>query len=329
MSDQRDRDPRIIEQDVQDRQQIREERKQLVAIGSGELAEVGRKQAFLPTSLGEAMQLGAMIANSNMVPPALRGKSGDCTAIVMQAMRWGMDPFMVAQKTYFVKEGAPPGYESQLIMAVINSSGALIGRLRCSYEGTGIGLRCNVSGVLRADPTDVKYTSQSFARVKVKNSPLWEAHPEQQLWYYTARAWCRAHAPEVLLGVYSPDEVEQFQVRLPDGKLAEQPSSGIPQPTGVSKDAPPRPTRNGGGNRQQDQRPEQQQTHVDNSMPSTPAAWGEWRAQFLEMLDACIEVEAVNALVTEHKARIDASMFTDDVMGEVTNKIGDLMMGGE
>lgn len=41
-----------------------------------------------------------------------------------------------------------------------------------------------------------------------KNSPLWKADPDQQHFYYSGRAMCRRHFPDVLLGVYARDEME-------------------------------------------------------------------------------------------------------------------------
>jgi len=41
----------------------------------------------------------------------------------------------------------------------------------------------------------------------VKNSPLWKSDPDQQLGYYSARSWARRHFPELLLGVYTQEEM--------------------------------------------------------------------------------------------------------------------------
>ncbi len=43
--------------------------------------------------------------------------------------------------------------------------------------------------------------------ITVKNSPLWKVNVELQLAYHTTRSWARLYAPEVLLGIYTPDEV--------------------------------------------------------------------------------------------------------------------------
>jgi hypothetical protein len=191
-----------------DRVLRREERQALTAIPASNLAESPSRTSFVPQSMGEAMQLATIMSRSTFVPAHCRANEGNCLAIIMQASRWGMDPFAVANKAYFVKDGAPAAFESQLINAVVNSSGALSGRLRISFEGQNETLRCTVRGFLRADPDDEKIRTQSISRITVRNSPLWKSDPEQQLAYYTTRAWARLHCPEVLLGVYTPDEVE-------------------------------------------------------------------------------------------------------------------------
>lgn len=165
------------------------------------------RAVFLPASMGEAMELAKLMANGNFVPAHLRNKPGDCLAVIMQSARWGMDPFAVANKTYFVNDRM--AYEAQLVNAVLNSSGALAGRLDYEWSGQGDNLMCRVKGRLKADPRD-KYLDQELKTITVRNSPLWKQSPKTQLGYYTARAWARLYAPEVLLGVYTPDELENI-----------------------------------------------------------------------------------------------------------------------
>ncbi len=206
--------PEVIAAEMaKDREVRREERQALTAIPAADLTATPTRTSFAPQSMGEAMQLATIMSRGTFVPGHCRGNEGNCLAIIMQSSRWGMDPFAVANKAYFVKDGAPPAFEAQLVNAVVNSSGALAGRLRIVFEGEGEKLRCTVSGFLRADPSDEKVRTQSIARISTRNSPLWKSDPEQQLAYYTTRAWARLHCPEVLLGVYTPDEVEAEPVR--------------------------------------------------------------------------------------------------------------------
>jgi hypothetical protein len=176
---------------------------------------------FKTTTIGEAMEVAKLMASSNFVPPHLRGRAGDCLAVVMQATRWSMEPFAVANKTYFVNDRM--AYEAQLVIAVINTRAQLKGRLEFSYEGDGNNLICTVSGTLRGDDRP-KIVEQEISMITTRNSPLWKQAPRQQLGYYTARLWARLHCPEVLLGVYTVDELQ-------DGGQLEPGQDGTYRPT--------------------------------------------------------------------------------------------------
>ena len=176
------------------------------AIATTNLDGNAPRAMFLPATMGEAMELARLMAGSNFVPPHLRGKPGDCLAVVMQANRWAMDPFAVGSKTYFVSDKI--GYEAQLVNAVINASGALDGRLHHEWEGKDNELVCTVTGKIKGDDR-VKTRRVAIKTITTRNSPLWKQDPEQQLAYYASRAWVRLNAPEVLMGIYTPDELRQ------------------------------------------------------------------------------------------------------------------------
>lgn len=148
----------------------------------------------------------AMADGSVAVPKHLQGKVGDCLAIVTQAMQWDMNPFAVAQKTHVVNGAL--GYEAQLVNAVVQKSGAIRGHFSYEFRGTGADLECRVGAVLRGDTEKTWGEWYSAKDVKVKNSPLWQSNPKQQLSYLQVKNWSRAFAPGAILGVYTPDELE-------------------------------------------------------------------------------------------------------------------------
>lgn len=179
------------------------------AIESRDVSAGVSRTAFVPATMGEAMEVAKLMAAGNFVPGHLRGKPGDCLAVVMQAARWAMDPFAVGNKTYFVNDRM--AYEAQLVAAVVNSSNLLQGRLNVDWKGSGNELECFVTGKIKGDP-NVKTRHVKIASITTRNSPLWKQDPEQQIGYYTQRAWARLHCPEVLLGVYTPDEIASMDV---------------------------------------------------------------------------------------------------------------------
>jgi len=175
---------------------------------------------FNVQALGQLTQFAELMAQSVVtVPKHLAGKPADCMAIVMQAMQWGMNPYAVAQKTHLVN--GVLGYEAQLVNAVISSSSAIVGRFHYEYGGDWekiagkkdnrdeLGLFIRVGAVLRGETEITWGESIYLADITTRNSPLWKTAPKQQIAYLAVKYWARLFCPEVILGVYSPDEVDQ------------------------------------------------------------------------------------------------------------------------
>lgn len=171
---------------------------------------------FSPEGLMRLQQFAKIMSEgAATVPQHLRGKTADCLAVTMQAAQWGMNPFAVAQKTHIVN--GTLGYEAQLVNAVVSSSSLLASRINYNWSGDwskcegknnkSPNLTVTVSAVLRGEAEPRELTI-SMAQAGVRNSPLWEQDPKQQLAYLCTKRWARLHAPDVLLGVYTPDELD-------------------------------------------------------------------------------------------------------------------------
>lgn len=154
----------------------------------------------------EVMEFSKLMALDETGPDFLFKNPGTCIRVCFQAIEWGMSPFGVADKAY--KVGKKLAYESQLIHAVIEARAPLQKRLRCRYEGDGPTLKCFVWGTFIGETEPHEYESPTFAEIKIKNSPLWVQDPKQQLFYYASRAWARRWAPDVLLGIYTREELQ-------------------------------------------------------------------------------------------------------------------------
>ena len=155
----------------------------------------------------QVMEVAKLMAISQVaVPKHLRGNPGACIAVCIQAIEWRMSPFAVANKSYSVNDRM--AYEAQLIHAVILQRAPIKGRLKVEYLGEGGQRRCRVWAELQDTGEVVEYLSPEFDKILPKNSPLWKTDPDQQHFYNASRAFCRRHFPDVLLGVYAKDEVE-------------------------------------------------------------------------------------------------------------------------
>ena len=167
----------------------------------------GGMMTIAPTSMGELFEFAKLMAVSReCVRKVFRDNPGACLAIALQAFRTGADPFAVANKAYLVNDQI--AYEAQYIHAVINTSGILKKRLRPTYEGDGPTLCCTIRGEIHGEDEPLEYRSPPIGNIPTKNSPLWKSDPEQQLFYYSSRAWVRRYAPEVLLGMDTGEDIE-------------------------------------------------------------------------------------------------------------------------
>lgn len=194
-----------------------------ISINSSHGATVGTAAAiFSPEGMNQLVRFAELMAGSKAtVPQHLAGKPSDCLAVTMQAAQWGMNPFAVAQKTHVVNGAL--GYEAQLINAVVSSSNLLATRLNYQWDGDwskvngkadkSPNLTVTVWATLKGE-NDPRSLTISMAQAGVRNSPLWEQDPRQQLAYLCTKRWARLHAPDVLLGVYTPDELQETAPRI-------------------------------------------------------------------------------------------------------------------
>lgn len=175
-----------------------------------------------------------MMAKSSItVPDHLKGKPSDCLAIAMQAMQWGMNPFAVAQKTHVVSGRL--GYEAQLVNAVIQASGFIVGTFSYEYQEPGKveDIRCRVGAMPKGSDSIVWGEWLRNGDVTVRNSPLWKVNPKQQLGYLQVKNWARLYCPGAILGVYTDDElgdIEQPAARRGPQRRSAAPSAPAPAP---------------------------------------------------------------------------------------------------
>ena len=177
-----------------------------------ELAAVTFKpngQMFQPKDGRELMDMANLMSTAGlMVKDIYRNNPGACMGLIAICAPYGLNPLQVSWKTFQTKADGPIAYEAQVIVAMLNGSGAVQGGLRYRYEGEGQSRVCIASGVLRGDREPVEVRSPMLGQITVKNSPLWKTDPDQQLAYYTGRSWARRYKPEMLLGVYDVDEMD-------------------------------------------------------------------------------------------------------------------------
>lgn len=154
----------------------------------------------------EVMEFAKLLSTGGQaIPPIFRNNPGMCLAVTFQAIEWRMSPIAVINKSYVVNDRI--AHESQLLHAVIEARAPLSERLNCTYSGEGPTRQCTIIGKF-TDGTQRDYTTPMFKDIKVKNSPSWISDVDQQLFYFGSRSWSRKWCPDVLMGIYTRDELE-------------------------------------------------------------------------------------------------------------------------
>lgn len=202
---------------------------------------------FNVQALSQLTAFANLMADATIaVPDHLVGKPADCMAIVMQAMQWGMNPYAVAQKTFFVN--GKLGYEAQLISAILTSSGAIRGRFHYEYGGNWEncirskdvtvkkmgskgayektervrdwsdededGLYIRAGAIIRGESEITWGEPLYLASVAIRNSPLWVTKPKQQILYLATKDWSKAYCPAAVMGFQDADDLSYREEKV-------------------------------------------------------------------------------------------------------------------
>lgn len=277
-----------------------------IAITSQPGATVGTAAAiFSPEGMDRLVRFATLMADSKATVPAhLAGKPADCLAVTMQAAQWGMNPFAVAQKTHVVN--GTLGYEAQLVNAVVSSSNLLATRLNYRWDGDwskvngksdkSPNLTVTVWATLKGE-SEPRELTISMAQAGVRNSPLWEQDPRQQLAYLCVKRWARLHSPDVLLGVYTPDELQETATR-------------------VERDITPTPATASGMNKLINSKPEQKQEEHDAGRKKDDRSPEKLLSDFSSYAGGAVTVEELDSAYTAVAKRLSANQ---DLLDKATD----------
>jgi hypothetical protein len=190
---------------------------------------------FDSAAFDQAQRTAVMFSKAAIVPAFFRDKPADCFLVLVQAARWGMDPFAVFSHVY-MGPGGKLGYEGKLVGALINADPNVVGMLKPTYFGEkgtpGFGVV--LSARLRNESEDriVRGTVGEWATKNEK----WTSIPDQMLVYRGSRDWARRHLPHVLLGVRTREELEGvIDVEEQDDGSFAVPPSPPPPPTPAAR----------------------------------------------------------------------------------------------
>lgn len=159
-----------------------------------------------------AQRMAKALASSDLVPPQYRNNVSNTLLALEIAQRIGASPLMVMQNLNIIH--GKPSWSSQFIIAAINSCGRFSPlRFRVEGEGearvvTAYALEKGTGEVLDGPPVSI-----AMAKAEgwmAKNGSKWATMPDLMLRYRAAAFFGRLYSPDVLMGVYTADEVVEI-----------------------------------------------------------------------------------------------------------------------
>jgi hypothetical protein len=192
-------------------------------------------------------RIAEAMSRASLIPQHLKGgtkeeTAANCFLVVNQALRWHMDPFLIAPETYAIQ--GKLGYQGKLVAAVINTRAGLAEKLRYEFSGEKgtDGFTVTVSGRFEGE-AEPRTVSVSVGQAKTQNQ-MWTKDPEQKLVYTGSIRWARRHKPEIIMGVVTDEDLDAIkeQAMIDNMKMVKSPVfDGPPMPALTEPDRTTQP----------------------------------------------------------------------------------------
>ena len=206
--------------------------------GGGALSVFSDAQSF-----NTALRMSQCLASSTVVPKEYQGNVGNCMIAIEMASRINTSPMMVMQNLYIVN--GRPAWSSQWIISMINRSRRYKTELQFEFghDREDGGLSCRAwaedwTGHKVYGPKITMTMANDEGWVN-KNGSKWKTMPEVMIQYRAASFFGRMNCPDMIMGIYSQEEVLDMNAIPTDGfALVMDPATGEVVETEVEEDKP-------------------------------------------------------------------------------------------
>lgn len=156
-----------------------------------------------------AQRMAQALSSSTIVPKDYQNNIGNCIIALEMANRLNTSPMMVMQNLYIVN--GRPAWSSQYIVAMINSSKKYKTELQYDLQGSGMDMSCYAyaedhNGHIVKGPTITMKMAEDEGWLS-KSGSKWKTMPEVMIRYRAASFFGRLNCPDMIMGIYSTDEV--------------------------------------------------------------------------------------------------------------------------
>jgi hypothetical protein len=160
--------------------------------------------AIIPRSLPEVQSLAEVLAKSDLLPAALKGKVPDVIVQILAGQELGLAP-MASIRGVHVVDGKPI-LSADTMVALVRGSGL------CEYficvEDTSTLQTYETKRNGDPQPQRMTFTMDDAKRAAVHMKDNWRLYPRSMLKARAKAMLARDVYPDVLAGVYDPDEIQ-------------------------------------------------------------------------------------------------------------------------
>lgn len=162
-------------------------------------------QVFAPAQFEHAQRIAKLLSSSDLVPNQYKGNIANTMVALEMAHRMNASPLMVMQNLHIIH--GRPSWGSSFIIASLNSCGRF-GTLR--FESTPTSCKAVATDKQSNSKLEGPIVTMEMAKAEGwldKPGSKWKTMPELMLKYRAAAFFGRLYAPEIMMGLYSADEV--------------------------------------------------------------------------------------------------------------------------
>lgn len=160
-----------------------------------------------------ATKMAASLAKSTIVPKEFQNNANNALIAIEMASRLRTSPLMVMQHLYVVY--GRPSWSAQYVIAMINGSGKYDMELQFEEKADDKGKPHSCMCWTEKDGRKVTGPVVTMDLAKAegwydKNGSKWKTMPQMMLRYRAASFFGRMNCPDLMMGMYTREEVEEF-----------------------------------------------------------------------------------------------------------------------
>lgn len=182
---------------------------------------------IVPQSLTELKELASHLAQARTLPEALQKSPSDIMALVMAGAELGLAPMQSLRALVLIK--GKPTLSADAMGALVKSRRDVCEFLmlrhsdstKATYEAKRVG-----------DPasTTLTFSIEDAKQAGLTGNDNWRKFPAAMLRARALSAICRAVFPDLLLGVYDPEELEPAAPRPVPTQVVDSVAAPVPSP---------------------------------------------------------------------------------------------------